>query len=72
MRSPLRKTGLLFIAVAGVVATWSGAASAITFPADTAWVPLTKGGAPLADPVGDGVNERDIVGDATHPAAYVA
>lgn len=71
MRSQLRKGLGLITAVVGVVGTWSGAASAITFPADTAWVPLTKGPGPLTDPLGDAANERDIVGDATRPAAYV-
>ncbi len=47
------------------------AARAITFPAATAWIPLTQGGAPYFDVLGDGVNERDIVGDATHPSAYI-
>jgi uncharacterized protein (TIGR03382 family) len=46
-------------------------AYAITFPADTAWIPLTKGGMTYFDVLGDGVNERDLVGDATHPTAYV-
>ena len=46
-------------------------ASAITFPPETAWIPLTKGGMPFFDVLGDGVNERDLVGDATHPSAYV-
>jgi hypothetical protein len=46
-------------------------AKAVTFPADAAWIPLTRGGMPYFDVLGDGVNERDVVGDATHPSAYV-
>ncbi|MBI2391266.1 MAG: hypothetical protein HYV09_16880 [Deltaproteobacteria bacterium] len=62
-------------AVALVTATWAGAARAITFPADSAWVPLSKSGAPVNEPVGDatgGGGERDLVGDATNPGAYMA
>ena len=46
-------------------------AFAQTFPGDTAWVPITVNGVSVTDPLGDAQNERDIVGDATLPAAYV-
>ncbi len=59
-------------ALALAVLTAPVPAKAITFPADTAWIALTRGGAAYFDVLGDGVNERDIVGDATHPSAYIA
>ncbi|MEW5850543.1 MAG: OmpA family protein [Myxococcota bacterium] len=43
-----------------------------TFPADNAWYPLTRNGAPLGDVLGDASGARDIVGDAGNPAASVA
>jgi hypothetical protein len=46
-------------------------ADAQTFPADNAWTPLTKDSVPIGDVIGDGQSERDIVGDAMNPAAYV-
>ncbi|MFZ5895615.1 MAG: hypothetical protein ACOY0T_31450 [Myxococcota bacterium] len=46
-------------------------ALAQTFPSDSAWVPITLNGVSVTDPLGDAQNERDIVGDATFPAAYV-
>lgn len=47
------------------------AALAQTFPAKSAWTPVTTDGVSITDPLGDAQNERDIVGDAMHPAAYV-
>jgi MYXO-CTERM domain-containing protein len=50
---------------------FSGSALAQSFPQDASWVPLTQGGVPIGDPIGDSQNARDIVGDAASPAAYV-
>lgn len=45
---------------------------AATWPAAADWTAVEQGGAPLTDPCGDvsGSDWWDIVGDATHPAAY--
>nr|MDQ2646011.1 hypothetical protein [Myxococcota bacterium] len=43
-----------------------------TFPVESAWVPVTRGGITITDPLGDAQNSRDIVGDGTRPAAYIA
>jgi hypothetical protein len=42
-----------------------------TWPDDQSFTGLTRGGAALMDPEGDENNAFDIVGDATHPVAYV-
>jgi hypothetical protein len=47
------------------------AALAQTFPGTAAWVPITRDGAFVTDPLGDAQGNRDIVGDETHSAAYV-
>jgi hypothetical protein len=60
-----------------VLAAWclllfSLPASAQTFPAPSDWVPVTRNGVTVTDPLRDAVNSRDIVGDGSDPAAYVA
>jgi outer membrane protein OmpA-like peptidoglycan-associated protein len=48
-------------------------ARAQAFPADAAWTPLAQAGAPVVDSSTDGGGQgREIVGDAAHPALYVA
>jgi len=49
----------------------ASAARAQTFPAESAWVPLERGGVALGDPLNDAQGSRDIVGDAQNPAAYI-
>ena len=46
-------------------------ALAQVWPSESGWAPLLQGGQPLGDPVGDAMGERDLVGDAANPAAYV-
>ena len=41
------------------------------WPTESDWSALVNGSSALGDPTGDGANSRDIVGDDTHPAAYV-
>ena len=61
---------LVALGVSSVVA--SSSAFALTFPADSGWVPLYQAGVYLGDPTTDGQNNgREIVGDATYPAVYV-
>jgi len=66
----LRSAGLaLLIAGAALVTP----ARAQNF-AGAQWIPLTMSAAPVGDPVGDAVGgggERDIVGDAANPAAFI-
>ncbi len=66
MRSAIRNFSFV---LGALLATRS--ANAQTFPADNVWKPLTQGGVPIGDPTGDAPNERDIVGDAANPAAFV-
>jgi uncharacterized protein (TIGR03382 family) len=49
----------------------AGNAASQTFPAEADWLPLTRGGVPIEDVVGDSNGARDIVGDGTFPAVYV-
>jgi len=65
------KTCAAAIGAVLAVGSWASGALAITYPADSAWLPLTRTGAPVTDPLGDGVNERDVVGTTAFPAAYV-
>src|SRR5436190_18543615 len=58
------------VLVATLVALPSGA-FAQTFPPDSAWLPLTRNGVPVSDPVGDANGYRDIVGDDQNPAEFV-
>jgi hypothetical protein len=58
------------VAAVCAVLAFSAVGRAQTFPADNAWIPLTKNGVPIGDIVGDAPNERDIVGNAANPAAY--
>jgi hypothetical protein len=53
--------------------TWGAGASASaqSFPADADWIVLTRDGVPVDDPQNDAQDDRDIVGDADAPAAYV-
>src|SRR5262245_55786816 len=61
------------IAASSIVAASLQAApvSAQTFPADSAWLPLTSGGVVLGDPLKDAQGSMDIVGDANNGAAFV-
>ncbi len=54
----------------GLSLTFPGASHA-GFPAESGWEPVLLRGDPLADPLGDSNSSRDIVGDASAPAAYV-
>ena len=55
---------------------FSSAATAQTFPANSAWLPVVRTvnnvTAPVGDVTGDSQSERDIVGDALRPAVYLA
>jgi hypothetical protein len=58
-----------------LVASTSRVAAAQSWPADDAWRTLYCAGVPSWDPVADepgATNDRDIVGDADHPALYIA
>ncbi len=62
----------------GVLVQWiAGTASiagAQTWPADADWRPLYCGDVPAFDPLADepsATDERDVVGDAAHPAAFI-
>lgn len=68
MRFDYKRALGLGLLVAGVVVATP--TSAQNFAAVT-WVPLTQSGIPIGDPATDAKNERNIVGDATNPAAYV-
>jgi MYXO-CTERM domain-containing protein len=47
--------------------------STFTFSApNPGWVIARNGGSPISDAEGDAPTARDIVGDATHPALYIA
>jgi hypothetical protein len=53
----------------------SGSAAAATFPADTAYVPLRCGGAPMTDALADdppALIDRDLVGDVSAPTGLRA
>ena len=63
------KKGLILLLVAGT------AHAAPTFPAESAWVPLHCGGAPMTDPFADDPNyltDRDVVGNSNAPAGLRA
>lgn len=63
----IRAAGLATI-VAGVALSTPARAQnfGITF------TPLTQSGTPMGDPATDAINERNVVGDAANPAAFVA
>src|SRR5688572_10901379 len=69
MRTLARISALGLVAGTLAVATHSYAQNF----AGAQWIPLTRSGIPVGDPTGDatGGEERDIVGDAASPAAYV-
>ncbi len=69
MRSLVRISALALVAGTLAVATHSYAQNF----AGAQWIPLTRNGIPIGDAAGDatGTAERDIVGDAGSPAAYV-
>lgn len=69
MRFDFKRVLGLGLLVGGVVIATPSKAQ--NFGAVT-WVPLTQSGVPLGDPATDANNERNIVGDVTNPAAYVA
>lgn len=56
---------------AACVTLATGSAAAQVFPADSAWFAVPRDGVPVGDPEGDAATSRDIVGDATSPAAYI-
>src|SRR4051812_32453619 len=58
-----------FLCAAAVASVPASARAA--FPTDAQWIPITKGGKAISDPVGDSQAARDIVGDAANPPAYV-
>lgn len=67
----MRRIGALsaFLLLSGL----DGTAGAQAWPADGEWRVLFCGGVPSYDPLRDepgATNERDVVGDATHPALY--
>lgn len=68
------KRFFLFSGVVTLLVMGAGTASAsqATFPSGNAWVPISQGGVVLGDPRGDFQRSRDIVGDETHGAAFVA
>lgn len=48
------------------------AAWALSFPANNAWIALTREGMPITDAAGDSSTPAlDLVGDAAHPMSYV-
>ena len=47
------------------------AAGPATWPADSEWTALTRGGVPIGDPEGDENGAFDVVGDATHPMVFI-
>ncbi len=61
----------IHIVVLLVLLVFPSFAAAQTWPADGSWSALTRGGVPVEDVEGDVVGSRDIVGDATNPAAYI-
>lgn len=44
----------------------------VVFPQDEDWIPIVTNDIPVGDISGDGVGRRDIVGDSTRPAGYMA
>lgn len=69
MRTAIIRASVLGIVVAGLVVAAPSRAQNF---AGVTWTPLTQSGIPIGDPATDAINERNIVGDATNPAAYVA
>jgi hypothetical protein len=70
-RSPSSARTALVAALAALGLFAPARARAQVFPADAQWVPLQRSGAVLTDVAGDGgATGRDIVGNATFPAAY--
>ncbi len=72
MRSSIKRAALLgTVALGAVVSAPAHRAHAQNF-AGVTWTPLTQSGIPIGDPATDANNERNIVGDAANPAAYVS
>ncbi len=70
----MRRSFLVVVGFALAVAWAPLVARAQTFPADGDWRVLYCGGVPSYDDVADqasAVNDRDVVGDALHPALYM-
>jgi hypothetical protein len=71
IRPRLSSTRITLLLAAALVAGSAAPALAQVWPADNAWIPLTKNNVALFDPLGDHPNERDIVGDVNNPSVYV-
>ncbi|MBN2359160.1 MAG: thrombospondin type 3 repeat-containing protein [Deltaproteobacteria bacterium] len=63
------KRGATCVLLSAAVA--STALAEPVFPDAANWVVLTRQGVPISDPTDDATRPRDIIGDATYPAAYI-